>query len=337
MDNKEEIQKAKAQETARRNRINRMKRGIIATAVLLILIPLILCVLMMFKINKLEDEIDKLTEIYALREDDTKEVLSGNTTVAHAAETGQEEDQKGEDTSKSSQSDLDASGTEDLVLTPSEKQELTVKGKKVYLTFDDGPGKHTAALLDVLKKYDVKATFFVVGKTDENAMKMYQRIVNEGHTLGMHSYSHQYSNIYKSLKAFDEDFTKLSNLLYDTTGVRPVLYRFPGGSSNMVSTKPMTDFIGYLEKKGITYFDWNVINGDATGKNLSARQMVDNVMKGVADNRNSIVLMHDTASRDTTVKSLPSLIKQLREEKYVILPITQYTKAVQHIKADSVK
>ena len=104
--------------------------------------------------------------------------------------------------------------------------------KKVYLTFDDGPSDHTAQILDILKKHKVKATFFVVGKETEYAKKMYQRIVLEGHTLAMHSYSHNYDQIYANVGAFSKDLMKLQKYLYDLTDVKPYIYRFPGGSSN---------------------------------------------------------------------------------------------------------
>ena len=104
--------------------------------------------------------------------------------------------------------------------------------KKVYLTFDDGPSDHTDEILDILKKNKVRATFFVVGKETEHAKKMYRRIILEGHTLGMHSYSHNYDQIYASVGAFSKDLMKLQKYLYDLTEVKSYIYRFPGGSSN---------------------------------------------------------------------------------------------------------
>ena len=112
--------------------------------------------------------------------------------------------------------------------------------KKVYLTFDDGPSDHTAQILDILKKHKVKATFFVVGKETEHAKKMYQRIVLEGHTLAMHSYSHNYDQIYANVGAFSKDLMKLQKYLYDLTDVKPYIYRFPGGSSNHCAKKYKT-------------------------------------------------------------------------------------------------
>ncbi|MBO4461285.1 MAG: polysaccharide deacetylase family protein, partial [Lachnospiraceae bacterium] len=104
--------------------------------------------------------------------------------------------------------------------------------KKVYLTFDDGPSHNTELILDILKEYNVKATFFVIGRNDEYSKSLYKRIVDEGHTIALHSYTHRYSSIYASLDAYKEDLQKISDLVYDATGVRSKFIRFPGGSSN---------------------------------------------------------------------------------------------------------
>ena len=91
--------------------------------------------------------------------------------------------------------------------------------KTVYLTYDDGPSKNTPRILDVLKKYGVKATFFVIGKEDEESLALYKRIVDEGHTIAVHTYSHKYHDIYQSVDAYLEDFEKVENLIYNTTGI----------------------------------------------------------------------------------------------------------------------
>jgi peptidoglycan/xylan/chitin deacetylase (PgdA/CDA1 family) len=209
--------------------------------------------------------------------------------------------------------------------------------KKVYLTFDDGPSIYTDDILDILTEYKVKATFFVIGKTDSQSKKLYQRIVDEGHTLGMHSYSHQYSKIYNSLEDFDKDFTKLWKLLYDTTGYKPSIFRFPGGSDNMVNKNGMEDFIRYLNEAKIVYFDWNVLNGDATGNQFTKEQLIKNVINDVAVKNNSIVLMHDSETKQTTVDSLPSLLERLISEDAQILPLDNNVPPIQMIKADTIK
>ena len=202
---------------------------------------------------------------------------------------------------------------------------------KVYLTFDDGPSDNTDRILDILDDYNVKATFFVVGREDDHSRQMYQRIVNEGHTIGMHSYSHKYSDIYSSVDAFSTDFDKISNLIYETTGVSPKYYRFPGGSSNKVSNTDMTDYIRFLNDRGITYFDWNVSSGDATSAAYTADQLVENVMTDVVKYKTSVVLMHDADSKTATVDALPKLIEQLQEQGALILPISEDTTPVQHV------
>ena len=205
--------------------------------------------------------------------------------------------------------------------------------KKVYLTFDDGPSDHTAEILDILKKNKVKATFFVVGKETEHAKKMYQRIILEGHTLGMHSYSHNYDQIYANVGAFSKDLMKLQKYLYDVTDVKPFIYRFPGGSSNHCAGN-IKPYIRYVNKKGLLYFDWNALNEDAVNFEQSSQQLNEKILKDVRRQKTSIVLMHDLHETQNTVKGLDTLIKTLKKEGYQILPITKNTKPVHHVSID---
>lgn len=205
--------------------------------------------------------------------------------------------------------------------------------RQVYFTFDDGPSEQTEEILDVLKQYNVKATFFVVGRTDERSKELYRRIVDEGHAIGLHSYSHKYSDLYASKEAFQTDLQKISDLVFQATGQRTMLYRFPGGSSNKVSNVDMQLLIQYLNASGYTYYDWNVMSGDASPKNLSADTLTENVMTGITKNQTSIVLYHDVDSKTATVKSLTDVIKKLVDMGAQILPIDDNTKKIQHIRA----
>jgi peptidoglycan/xylan/chitin deacetylase (PgdA/CDA1 family) len=200
----------------------------------------------------------------------------------------------------------------------------------VYLTFDDGPSENTPEILEILKKHNVKATFFVTGKEGDQAKEWYQQIVADGHTLGMHSYSHSYSTIYESVDSFDEDFTELYDYLKEVTGVSCEFYRFPGGSSNQVSNTDMNEFIDYLGEKGMTYYDWNVVCGDATSQIYSADELVENVMTDVVKYKYSVVLMHDAAEKDTTVEALEKILQELEEMDAVILPITEDSPVIHH-------
>lgn len=207
--------------------------------------------------------------------------------------------------------------------------------RKVYLTFDDGPSGNTGEILDILAEYDVKATFFVVGKEEERYQPLYKRIVEEGHTLAMHSYSHKYSEIYQSKESFVEDLTKLQEFLYDTTGVWCRYCRFPGGSSNTVSSVDMHDLIAYLEEQDMSYFDWNVSSGDASSAYISPDAIVRNSTSKLQNFQEAIILLHDASDKDSTVEALPRLIEQIQAmEDTKILPITDDTEAIHHISND---
>ena len=225
---------------------------------------------------------------------------------------------------------------EETVEVIADNGEKTEK-KTAFLTFDDGPSCLTEKYLDILDSEGVKATFFVVGKEDEESQEMYKRIVNEGHTLGMHSYSHKYSVIYDSLENFEDDFTKIQNYLYDITGEDCHYYRFPGGSSNQVSNTDMKEFIKYLNDQDVTYFDWNVTSGDATSQAYTADELGDNVLEDVVKYKTSVVLLHDANTKETTVEALGPMIEALQAQGVELLPITEDTTVIQHISADSVQ
>lgn len=204
--------------------------------------------------------------------------------------------------------------------------------KRIYLTFDDGPSRNTNRILDILKEYDVKATFFVVGKTDAESVKAYQRIVEEGHTLAMHSYSHKYAEVYRSKESFVQDLEKLQEYLYQVTGVWTRYYRFPGGSSNTVSRADMGELIQYLEENGIIYFDWNIASGDAVSGELSKDTIIRNCVGGVEGLEDCMILMHDAAEKNSTVDALSQIIERIMDRgDAVFLPITDETALVRHM------
>jgi peptidoglycan/xylan/chitin deacetylase (PgdA/CDA1 family) len=202
--------------------------------------------------------------------------------------------------------------------------------KRIYLTFDDGPSSNTDKILDVLESYGIKATFFVVAK--EGFDEQYKRIVADGHTLAMHSYSHKYSEIYASLDAYKADLSKLHNFLYELTGVDCNIVRFPGGSSNTISKVDMNDVISYIDDEGMIYFDWNVSGQDATSSYKSAQQIADSVLSNINQFNNSVVLFHDASNKDSTVEALPIIIEKILEsDDSVFLPISEDTVLVQHL------
>lgn len=202
--------------------------------------------------------------------------------------------------------------------------------RRVYLTFDDGPSANTDRILDILAQYGVKATFFVVGK--EGYADQYRRIVEDGHTLAMHSYSHRYNEVYASLDAYKADLTKLHDYLYELTGEDCRFVRFPGGNSNTVSTVSMWDLIDYLDSEDMVYFDWNVSSGDSTGGKKSVEQLTSNVLDNIGKYNNAVVLFHDAAGKTTTVDALAGIIEKILDsDNTVLLPISEDTVKVQHL------
>lgn len=320
----------------RRKRIQRMKTYIVIIVMVLLILPTILCLILFSKISNLEKELKILKVIHESEYEEMidQTPLLSKKAIAYAANKEDviqsEQDYEVELDKIEEITELDS--VNDIV----QEQEY-LNQKKVYFTFDDGPSIYTDDILDILKEYQIKATFFVVGKTDDYSKSMYQRIVEEGHTLGLHSYSHRYSEIYHSMDNFIEDVTKLSDLLQEVTGEKLSVYRFPGGSSNEISKNNIADFIEYLNDKNITYYDWNVINGDATGKKYSTEELIDQVLEGVKGKNTSIVLMHDAPNKSTTVESLPQLIESLLALDYNICPIDEYTTPIQHIKAETLR
>lgn len=208
---------------------------------------------------------------------------------------------------------------------------------RVYLTFEDGPSENTTKILDILAEKGVKATFFVTGQEDEASQALYKRIVEEGHTLGMHSYSNKYSKIYQSEESFKEDITKLSAYLQGLTGAKPVYYRFPGGSSNQITNVPMENFIHYLNQEGLVYYDWNVSSGDSTANAYTTDEIVANVINDVVKYKTSVVLLHDGKDSTLRTESLEAVIDALLAMNAEILPIGEETSVIQSVKAATIE
>ena len=302
------------QQRLRRKRINRMKTGIIMTIAIWMLASLIAIIILSVQVIKLNHQVSDIIE----------------------------NDVSADDTSSDMQADSSSEKEENrftnVVTGIDTKDNFAEEGDThyVYLTFNSVPGDNTEAILDVLAQHEVKATFFVVGSEAEGVSDVYQRIVEEGHTIGMHSYSNQYSLIYSSKEAFKQDYQKLSDYIYELTGKRSVYYRFPGGSGNAISNVNMAEFAYILNQEKITYFDWNVSAGDASNS-YTQEDILDNVLGGVSKYKTSVVLLHDGENKSTTVDALGTLIEQLKSQGAVILPIDEDTNVIQYIKAESVK
>lgn len=201
----------------------------------------------------------------------------------------------------------------------------------IYLTFDDGPSGTTSKVLDILKSENIKATFFVVNFSS-GYEPVIKRIANEGHTIALHSYTHNYKLIYSSENAYFDDLNKLKNKVKSVTGVDSYILRFPGGSSNTISNFNkgiMTLLTKKVKEQGYHYFDWNIDSRDAGGAKNSD-EVYNNVMKNLNPNRNNVVLMHDFANNNKTVEALEKIIKDAKNKGYKFSNITYNTPMVTH-------
>lgn len=291
-----------AEAAYRKKRVKRIKKIIVGTAIVLLLLPTIMCLFLLVKVHSLEKQIETITKV-------------SDSGVVKAQEKEV----------KTTKAPKKASTAE-----PTIKPTDDTTTKKVYLTFDDGPGSQTGKILDILKKNHVKATFFVTGKEDPSSKKIYQRIVKEGHTLAMHSYSHIQDVIYDSKEAFEKDLKQINRCLYEATGVHTKFYRFPGGSSTQNTSLPIQNFIDVLKKNHYLYLDWNVISSDINNANATKEQVVTGVMQGVDAYDTAVVLMYDVADKPMTVKALPSIIKQIKAKNYELLPVDESMILIQH-------
>lgn len=211
------------------------------------------------------------------------------------------------------------------------KENKEMKEKTVYLTFDDGPSLNTGKILDILREYNVKATFFVTGNNREYDY-MIERAYDEGHSIGLHTYTHDYASVYASKEAYYSDLQKISDLVESITGEKSRLIRFPGGSSNTVSAKYtpgiMTELTREVLEKGYQYFDWNCDSTDAEGNNVPVEKIVNNAVS--SDSMHINILMHDTDAKNTTVEALPKIIDFYREKGYSFKALTTESFAPHH-------
>lgn len=332
-------------------RVHRIKRVIIGLIVLAILLPSILCIILFCKINKLEKQVIELsfarervnviTDSTLMYEPNKAEPsVNASSINVEIVENSESADDSTNIIAEAEDSDVDVEteesdkeNVEEISLEEVEQasnEEVTLK--RVYLTFDDGPSSNTSKILDILDEYDVKGTFFVVGRLSDTTTPMYKRIVDEGHAIGMHSYTHKYNEIYADVNSFVYDVEKIQSLIYEQTGVMSRLYRFPGGSSNQVSRTDISELVNELEKRDIVYFDWNVVSGDASSVHgLPKEDIVRKCTQGALNVEDAVILMHDLPEKATTVAALPEIIEYFQSIGVEILPLSENATQIHHL------
>lgn len=214
--------------------------------------------------------------------------------------------------------------------------QVTSNGGVIYLTFDDGPSlENTPKILDVLKDKNVQATFFINNYPDKLEY-IVKRQYAEGHTIGLHGYSHVYSDIYTSADAVMNNFYLLQEKVSKTTGgYTSKIIRFPGGSSNTVSKKYCRGVMSAVTKRalqeGFTYFDWNVSSGDAGNvTSKDADKIYNNIISTLTPGKENVVLMHDSEGHSATRDIVEKVIEFGKQNGYEFKAITEETIPVRH-------
>ena len=218
--------------------------------------------------------------------------------------------------------------TEPPTEPPTEAPTEAPSGGVIYLTFDDGPGAQTPRLLEILDKYNAKATFFVVNTPFASTIS---DIAAAGHTLAMHTATHDFEKVYSSERAYFEDLEQIESVIEEYAGYRPKILRFPGGGSNTISKKYcpgiMTTLTQQVQEKGYLYYDWNVDSDDA-GSARTAQEVYDNVVRGCYSRESSIVLMHDIKSY--TIDAIEDILIWGQSNGYTFEAITEDVPQLHH-------
>lgn len=200
--------------------------------------------------------------------------------------------------------------------------------KVIYLTFDDGPGVYTEELLNILDKYNVKATFFVTAQFNKY-LPLITRESESGHVVALHTDTHNW-NLYRSFENYYKDFSDMNKKIEEYTGSKTKLFRFPGGGSNTISKSKATGVVSYIASKmqeeGYTYFDWNVDSGDAAGANST--KIYNNVINGISGRNYSVVLMHDI--KRPTIDTIEKIIVYALDNGYTFKTLSSNSPTVHH-------
>lgn len=198
--------------------------------------------------------------------------------------------------------------------------------KKCYLTFDDGPGAVTEKILDVLKQYKVKATFFVIGEKAKQNPKILKAIAKDGHSIGNHSYSHDYSVLYESSESFKKEVLACRDAINTALGqdYDNLLFRFPGGYDSLTNERTKTAYRKILTKTGYKYTDWSCLTGDSNTTSPTFEYLMNTLEFSIGNTKTGdiVVLMHDSATKEITAEALPRIIEYLYDKGYEFEPLT---------------
>lgn len=278
-----------------------------------------------------QQEVQNQAQIAKSETNTTPITINNNTSTTNTTETQSKTTETKPNENKATENKTQTNKINENKTTES-KTTTTNEKSIAYLTFDDGPSSITHSVLDILKKYNVKATFFVINSGNYNKATL-QREVNEGHTIGLHAYDHNYAIAYKDDNSYLDGIDKLRAKVKADTGFDSHYIRFPGGSSNTISKRYSKGIMSRITKtakqRGYKYYDWNVDDDDA-GRARTADDCYNNVIKELRPNRSNIVLMHDFGTNKKILEALPRIIEYCQKNGYKMLPIDDNTPEIHH-------
>lgn len=278
-----------------------------------------------------QQEVQNQAQIAKSETNTTPTTINNNTSTTNTTETQSKTTETKPNENKATENKTQTNKINENKTTES-KTTTTNEKSIAYLTFDDGPSNITHSVLDILKKYNVKATFFVINSGNYNKATL-QREVNEGHTIGLHAYDHNYAIAYKDDNSYLDGIDKLRAKVKADTGFDSHYIRFPGGSSNTISKRYSKGIMSRITKtakqRGYKYYDWNVDDDDA-GRARTADDCYNNVIKELRPNRSNIVLMHDFGTNKKILEALPRIIEYCQKNGYKMLPIDDNTPEIHH-------
>ena len=198
----------------------------------------------------------------------------------------------------------------------------------VYLTFDCMPSSNTTQILDILDEYNVKATFFLSGTTDESAFAIMQDIVDRGHSIGLRNYSSSLEKIYHSVEDYLNDFKQIYDLVYKATGVQAEIFRFPSGSVNSYNSAIYQELIAEMLRRNFVFFVYDIGGGGVSVGEQTPEQVSEYVLSGMAGRERAIIMLRDTEGKVGVTGALPTIIKEIQEKGYSFEPLTAMVQPV---------
>lgn len=314
---------------SKRRRKALMKRRILIAAMAVILLAFIGGTVFLISHIKKSN-----TKQATTKETTTKEAVSADVDVLNLTtdETDQTKDDTADKDDAKKKTEGEAPDRSSFAVDPAVPvgSDTSTEEKVVYLTFDDGPSYNTQAVLDILDKYNAKATFFVVGVNPEYA-NLIKVAYDKGHTIGLHTCSHDYAQVYSSVDAYFSDLDAIGQIVKQQIGYVPCFIRFPGGSSNTISADYtsgiMTILAQEVQARGYQYYDWNISSGDGAVKTKD--ELIAQATTGDAYT-NIVLLSHDSNNKETTVEALPAIIEHYQALGYEFKAIDRNTFDAHH-------